>query len=246
MIVGISGLAGSGKDTLADILVREHRFVKVSFADPLKRICADIFGFSYDQLWGPSASRNAPDERYPRQHGPHVKHEGAGHDREQCQCCGALYELHDPSSGGTPSCFLTPRFALQKLGTEWGRTCYSNLWVDYAIRVSKKIEQEGGHVYTARSGLDHRWRPGDQNWKDSVVIPDVRYKNEIDSLLAHGAKLIRVVRSSAGLVGAAGAHTSETEQVEIPDSYFDTVVQNDGTIAELGKLAAEAITDVLK
>jgi hypothetical protein len=73
---------------------------------------------------------------------------------------------------------------------------------------------------------------------NGVVIPDVRFKNEIDGLRAHGAKLIRIVRSSAGLAGAAGQHTSETEQASIPDDAFDTVIQNDGTLAELGEAVA--------
>ena len=46
MILGISGLAGSGKDTVADILVKHQQCVKVSFADPLKRICRDVFDFT--------------------------------------------------------------------------------------------------------------------------------------------------------------------------------------------------------
>lgn len=238
MIVGISGLAGSGKDTCADFFVRNHGFVKVAFADPLKRIVREVFGFSYDQLWGPSVMRSAPDIRYARKHGPHVKHEGASHDQEQCQCCSEWYELHDPSSGGTPSCFLTPRYALQKLGTEWARGCYPNVWVEYALRVADRLSVEGGYTYDAVRGLEHAWRPGDENWRTNVVIPDVRFKNEIDGLRAHGAKLIRIVRSGSGLVGGAGQHTSETEQASIPDDAFDTVIQNDGTLAELGEAVA--------
>jgi hypothetical protein len=239
MIIGISGLAGSGKDTCADFLVRDHGFVKVALADLIKRMVRDVFGFSYEQLWGPSSERNKPDERYPREHGPHIKHDGAGHDWEQCQCCGALYELHDPRSGGTPSCFLTTRFALQKLGTEWGRLCYPNVWIDYVARVHQEI-QRGNRCYDAQRGLtplkELTLSPA------GVVVPDVRFKNEIDGLRAHGAKLIRIVRSSAGLSGAAGQHTSETEQASIPDGAFDTVIQNDGTLAELG----EAVTAWLK
>lgn len=50
-IVAFSGLAGSGKNTAADMLAAlvTHRGGKVqqlSFADPLKRICKDVFDFS--------------------------------------------------------------------------------------------------------------------------------------------------------------------------------------------------------
>ena len=36
MIIGICGLIGSGKGTVADILVEQHNFTKISFADKLK------------------------------------------------------------------------------------------------------------------------------------------------------------------------------------------------------------------
>ena len=50
--IGICGLAGSGKDTLADILISilgEGKAVKYSFAYPIKRI-AEIFGFTKRQF----------------------------------------------------------------------------------------------------------------------------------------------------------------------------------------------------
>ena len=62
MIVGITGLAGSGKDTAADFLVKNHGFVKVALADVLKRACKEFFAFTDEQLWGPSEKRNAIDK----------------------------------------------------------------------------------------------------------------------------------------------------------------------------------------
>ena len=43
MIIGITGLIGSGKGTVADILVEEHNFIKLSFADKLKDGVATVF-----------------------------------------------------------------------------------------------------------------------------------------------------------------------------------------------------------
>lgn len=40
ILVGITGRAGAGKDTIADYLVREHGFTKLSFAGPLKAMLA--------------------------------------------------------------------------------------------------------------------------------------------------------------------------------------------------------------
>lgn len=51
MIIGICGLIGSGKGTVADILV-EQGFKKVSFADKLKDGVATIFGWDRAMLEG--------------------------------------------------------------------------------------------------------------------------------------------------------------------------------------------------
>ena len=51
MIIGICGLIGSGKGTVADILV-DQGFTKVSFADKLKDGVATIFGWDRAMLEG--------------------------------------------------------------------------------------------------------------------------------------------------------------------------------------------------
>ena len=51
MIIGICGLIGSGKGTVADILV-DHGFKKVSFADKLKDGVSTIFGWDRGMLEG--------------------------------------------------------------------------------------------------------------------------------------------------------------------------------------------------
>jgi hypothetical protein len=219
VLVGISGVAGSGKDTVADILVRDHRFVKVALADPLKRLARDVFDFTAEQLWGPSEMRNAPDERYPRRH----TWGSIGDGHATCLCCGMR-----SAAVGTASdvCFLTPRYALQQLGTEWGRNCYPNVWIDYALRVAKKLA-EGDYSYSANFGLTRLLYMAAGR---SVVVPDLRFKNEVDAFRRAGAKLVRIVRSGAGI---DGRHVSETEQESILDSAFDAVIVNNGTLEEL-------------
>ena len=68
-IISLTGNMGVGKDTMADYLVEKYGFVKVAMADPMKRIAKEVYEFSDEQLWGPSESRNMPDERYPRPDG---------------------------------------------------------------------------------------------------------------------------------------------------------------------------------
>lgn len=50
MLIAISGFKGSGKDTLADFLVKTHDFKRISFADPLKDLVASNFGVSRKDL----------------------------------------------------------------------------------------------------------------------------------------------------------------------------------------------------
>jgi len=50
MIIGLCGLAGSGKDEAAAILSREHRFAVISFAGPIYRAVSEITGLSPHEL----------------------------------------------------------------------------------------------------------------------------------------------------------------------------------------------------
>jgi len=208
MILGISGLAGAGKDTIAEYLAKNQGFVRVALADPLKRICRDVFAFSDEQLFGPSEKRNEPDERYHR----------------------VRLGIKDLSRFE----YLTPRYALQRLGSEWGRDCYENVWVDYTLRVAKEI-LDGGFVYTPQKGLEseygHPLHP--QYPYKGVVIPDVRFRNEMEAIRKAGGRLWRVIRPGAGLQGEAGKHSSEQEQQSIQNLFFDAIIYNDRSIADL-------------
>jgi hypothetical protein len=55
MIIGLRGKAGAGKDTVADYLVKEHSYKKLSFATALKKIVVIITGWSYDFVNGATA-----------------------------------------------------------------------------------------------------------------------------------------------------------------------------------------------
>lgn len=218
MIIGFCGQAGSGKDTSADFLVKNDLFVKVAFADPLKRICQEVYDFTDDQMWGPSSSRNAPDLRYRRRPNESLN-EAIANDIDQ--------EVLGIDRGPM---FLTPRYALQQLGTEWGRNCYDNTWVDLALRIAKRLG-EGGHTYNFRRGLSSCSFVGEDaagahdRLKRSVVISDVRFKNEIDAIKKAGGYVIKLLRGE-GLEGTAGQHKSETELQGIPPESFDFIIDN--------------------
>jgi hypothetical protein len=213
MIIGFCGLAGSGKDTSADFLVKNDMFVKVALADPLKRICREVYAFTDEQLWGPSAERNKPDKRYKR-------------------TLNALQEavmvgLQVPREYLYLDAYLTPRYALQQLGTEWGRNCYPNTWVDLALRVADKLldpTSKQMHRYTAREGLQEApWDP--EYIPMGVVFSDIRFLNEVLAINAAGGYVFQLMRGQ-GLEGAAGQHRSETELTTIPKELFKGIIDN--------------------
>lgn len=62
MLFGMVGVSGSGKDQCAKFLIKNHGFVRVSFADALKRVVQEVFDFSDEQMHG--VDKNTKDLRY--------------------------------------------------------------------------------------------------------------------------------------------------------------------------------------
>jgi hypothetical protein len=61
-IISLSGLAGAGKDTVADFLCANYGYQRISFAQPLKDACAAIFGWDREMLEGRTAAARAARE----------------------------------------------------------------------------------------------------------------------------------------------------------------------------------------
>ena len=101
MIIGICGFQASGKDTVADFLIKEHRFKRLSFASALKDIVAIIFSWPRDKLEGLTKE----DREW----------------REQIDTWWSKsLKMHN----------LTPRFVLQHFGTEIFRNhWHPDIWV---------------------------------------------------------------------------------------------------------------------
>lgn len=100
MIISISGLIGSGKDTVADYLVKNHGFQRESWAGTLKDAVASIFSWNRELLEGRTAAsrawRDVPDEWWSKRLGRSI----------------------------------TPRRVLQEWGTEVGRQGYHDqIWI---------------------------------------------------------------------------------------------------------------------
>lgn len=56
-VVGVCGIIGTGKDTVARFFREEKKYTVMSLADPMKVVIQDLFEISSDILWGPSQKR---------------------------------------------------------------------------------------------------------------------------------------------------------------------------------------------
>lgn len=100
MIIGICGLIGSGKDTIADYLQNIHQFRRESFAHTLKDAVAAVFGWDRDMLEG--RTRESREWR----------------------------EQVDPWWTERLGMTVTPRLVLQVWGTEVARKSYhDDIWI---------------------------------------------------------------------------------------------------------------------
>lgn len=101
---------------------------------------------------------------------------------------------------------VSPRQAMQTLGTEWGRnTINANLWL---LRAQDEINN---------AMMDGK----------SLAITDARFDNEAQLIKDNGGIVIKIVRAD---IEAVAAHSSETG---ISDSLIDYVIKNDGSLFDL-------------
>jgi hypothetical protein len=162
MIIGLGYKARSGKDTIAEYLVRVYGFRRVAFADSLKEACRQIFSFTDEQLYG-----------------------------DKKEVVDSYWEV-------------TPRYVLQKVGTECMREGYDkDIWIK---SVEKKIRDS----------------------KDNWVITDMRFPNEAEAVKRWGGFLVRVDRPNSGATGGIVSHPSEIAMDSFKD--WDYALNNDSNV----------------
>jgi hypothetical protein len=195
-IIGLAGPAGAGKDTVADYMVnRTQRVHAPGVSIPV----ADGFGVGVKMAFA-DPIREAVKAIF-------------GWDDEDL-ASRPVKEAVDDLFG------VSPRYAMQTLGTEWGReTINEDLWL---LAMRRRIGQLGDHVRL-------------------VVIPDVRFENEVDLIHSFRGVVMWVDRPDARPVNE---HASEALRPEAADG----IIYNHGTLDELpraievafGKPVAEA------
>lgn len=182
VILAISGPIGSGKDTIADYLVRVHGFKRLAFASKVKDVAHVVFGWDRVLLEGLTAESRA------------------------------WREVVDPFWG------LSPRVALQRIGTEMFRThIHPDTWVKAVV--SQIVAEPSG----------------------KFVITDCRFENEVDAMKALGGRLVCVSRGVEPS-WAAAARSGASCPVEIHQTDWnvyrlqemsDVRIENNGSLTEL-------------
>jgi hypothetical protein len=113
-----------------------------------------------------------------------------------------------------PDLGVTPRHAMQTLGTDWGREMISpDIWVTLWTRKARELLAD----------------------REQIVADDVRFPNEVAAIKALGGQIWRVERPGT----AQMSHASESH-----DLPYDRRLINDGSKADLSWLAAEMLRDV--
>jgi len=173
-VLGISGYARSGKDTIAEHL-SDKGYVRASFADNIRKAL---------YLLDPIVIGSSPTYK------TEIR----------------LQELVDAVGWEKAKEAEEVRKLLQRFGTEVGRSMFGvDVWVNL---------------------LFHWLEDGSK-----IVIPDVRYFNEVLAIERLGGKVWRVERPG---ITAVNAHVSEKDL----DGYkkFDQVINNNDTIESLHKV----------
>lgn len=114
-------------------------------------------------------------------------------------------------------CGRTPREAMQTLGTEWGRgLVHPDLWTESLERRVASF--------------------------DRVVVPDVRFPNEIKTIRANGGVVLYV---DAGRRIGQGAFTDHKSETGVGAHQADFNIKNDGSPADLEDRVNEVLRALL-
>ena len=234
-IIGLIGPKGSGKDTSYELLRDQKRVDgKISFAGPLKQICGQVFGLHHVYLNDAVLKEKELEQPITltlkhirkiielcEEYVPSVTSDGL-----------ILYRSNAVSTTGLEGrVFKTPRELLQIIGTELIRERIYKGW-HLSAAFSPKV------LNSTKEDKDGRKR---RVYKQdgTYAVTDVRFENEHDFLAERFGKAYKafyVKRPEAEEVLATATHPSELETQKIRAKLEDSVIDNSGTLEDLGKL----------
>jgi hypothetical protein len=202
-VIGLAGVARSGKDTVANHLVKAHGYSKFSFSDALYREVSEAFGIKISWLHDPDL-KEVP-----------VSYLALENCSDGAFIVAARKTLWDLATDGYEKLPRSPRWILQTWGTEYRRAQNPNYWID---RASDWFCAEMREIMP-------------EFYKLKVVNTSVRYPNEASWIRRLGGEVWHVRRADCPLIAKEGAgHSSE---VPVPVGPEDTVIYNNGSINHL-------------
>lgn len=141
-------------------------------------------------------------------------------------------EISDPYWG------VSPRMIAQFIGSE--------LFRDHVWRLLPNDQNDFWvrRMWGKLSGLQRHQDDGDYEVGDTVVIPDVRFQNEIDFITDNDGVHIHLIREGAdGKVGLEN-HQSESQNFSLAggNTY---VIKNDGTLEDLFERVKSLLSEKL-
>lgn len=170
-LIGLCGRKGSGKDTAAQVLIKDYGYKLVKFAGPLKAMMHALL----------------------------MAQDVTSHMRDR-MIEGDLKEVPSGFLGGR-----TPRYAMQTLGTEWGRDLiHTDFWAQCFIN---QINLED---------------------KSRYICTDMRFDNEVELVKQLGGLTLRIQRETNR--NSFSDHPSETA---IDNLKVFRGILNSGTIEDL-------------
>lgn len=223
-LIAIVGPKGSGKDASFELL-RDDKLVngKISFADPLKELCAKHFGLPIQYMHDPDLKeKKLPQEVICR---PAILNRLKGDLHKYLDPYKHDYNAHTaPIQGVEGRIFTTPREILQIIGTEFIRNAVKQNWhLEAAFQeefLSRKLRRTPEFINEA-----------------TFVVTDCRFLNEYEFLKTKGElQAFYIERPEAEKRLAEATHQSELEVLKIKEAVLKdggTVIKNDGSLEDL-------------
>lgn len=224
-ILGFTGYAGAGKDTLAEMVAGElkksgYEVEVLSFADPIHAISAHL-GFSpfvretkeiYSEVM-------FPDFEQALMEAIEYNLSGLVYDDDLAMMFAyTLEELREQGNLCGDTLTISPRRLLQIIGTEGGRAVRDSFWEE---------------VLLSQTEVD-----ADEIIPSAFLVTDVRFPNEAEI----PNRLVYVGRDD---VAPLAEHESERHIKSIAENVAHDAVSNNGTLEELSLCARDLATSII-